>query len=395
LVAAGEIGAQVGIEIYPNRCFLSQDRKHFTVLQIVPKLDPGGAERSAIEIAQALVQAGHHAVIVAAPGRWSEWARRVGAELIPMPIGRKHPLALIHIWRLRQLFLTRRIDIVHSRSRLPSWLTWLALKLTPIAYRPRWVTTVHGLHSVGRYSAIQHAGELAIAVSATTRAHVLANYRNMTPEKLLVIPRGADTTMFYPGQNTAAWSLQFSSDFPNARGRKLLLLAGRGTRLKGHEQALELLAELRRQGQDVVLFFAGVVETQRLSYVDTLKQKCERLQLSAHVIFSAARDDLPALYAHAALVLQLSNRPESFGRTVAEALLCGAKVLGLDHGGVGEQLRTAFPLGLVPPQDQAALLARALALLESDVQAELSQVPTLVQMQEATLQAYGKLLAQC
>jgi glycosyltransferase involved in cell wall biosynthesis len=373
---------------------LSEHSQHFTVLQIVPKLDPGGAERSAVEIAQALVAAGHRALIVAAPGRWSDWARRVGAELIPMPIGRKHPLALLNIWRLRQLFLTRRIDIVHSRSRLPSWLTWLALKLTPIAHRPRWVTTVHGLHSVGRYSAIQHAGALAIAVSATTRAHVLANYRNMTAEKLLVIPRGADTTVFYPGQNTAAWTAQFFRDFPHARGRKLLLLAGRGTRLKGHEQALDLLAELRGQGQDVVLFFAGVVEAQRLSYVDALRQKCQNLQLSEHVIFSAARDDLPALYAHATLVLQLSNRPESFGRTVAEALLCGAKVLGLEHGGVGEQLRTAFPQGLVPLHDQAALLARALAVLDSDAQGEISQVPTLVQMQQATLQAYRTLLGQ-
>ena len=369
--------------------------KPITVLQIVPKLDTGGAERSAIEIAEALVAAGHRAIIIAKPGRWSSWAERVGAELIALDLGRKSPLVLLSLLKLRRILLAVQPDIVHTRSRLPSWLTWLTLKSLPKSKRPRWATTVHGLHSVSRYSAIQHAGTLAIAVSQTAKDYVLRHYPNVHSSDVTVIERGADTNLFYPAQNTAAWQSAFYAQFPNLLGKQLLLLAGRGTRLKGHSDALYLLANLRYHGVDAALFFAGIVEAERSNYLVEIKQLCSDLDLTGVTVFSASRADLPALYAHAALVLQLSNRPESFGRTVAEALLCGAAVLGFDHGGVGEQLRAAFPAGLVPLGDRLELANRARSLLQTpahDFTVDLAKVPTLTQMQDKTLCCYQALL---
>ena len=365
------------------------------VVQIVPKLDTGGAQRSAIEIAEALVAAGHRAIIVAKPGRWSAWAARVGAELIPLDLGRKSPLVLLNMLKLRRLIIAVQPDIVHTRSRLPSWLTWLTLRSLPKSMRPHWATTVHGLHSVSRYSAIQHAGTLAIAVSQTAKDYVLAHYPNARSSALSVIERGADSKIFYPKQNTVAWQSEFDAQFPNLSGKPMLLLAGRGTRLKGHAEALYLLANLRQRGLDATLFFAGIVEAERSAYLAEIKKLCCELGLAEVTVFSESRTDLPALYAHAALVLQLSNRPESFGRTVAEALLCGARVLGFDHGGVGEQLRAAFPAGLVALGDREQLADRALALLQTqldDVGADLAKVPTLTQMQGKTLKHYQALL---
>ncbi len=367
---------------------------HMTVLQIIPALNAGGAERSAIEIAEALKAAGHRALIAAKPGHWSAWAER-SAELIPLALGRKNPLVLLDFFALRRLLM--RVDIVHTRSRLPSWLTWLALKTLTKKKRPRWVTTVHGLHSVSRYSAIQHAGECAIAVSQTAKDYVLANYPNIQLDRntpLTVIERGADTDQFFPGQNTPQWRAEFDAKFPNLFEKKLLVLAGRGTRLKGHLEALTLLANLRARGVDAALFFAGIVEAGRSTYLDEVKRTCAELGLSTQCVFSESRNDLPAMYAHAALALQLSNRPESFGRTVAEALLCGANVVGFDHGGVGEQLRRAFPAGLVPLGDQMQLADRAQALLQKPQAADLSKVPTMAQMQAKTLACYQALLRQ-
>ncbi len=366
-----------------------------TVLQIVPKLDAGGAERSAIEIAEALVAAGHRAIIMAKPGRWSAWAARVGAELITLDLGRKSPLVLLSLLKLRRILLEIQPDIVHTRSRLPSWLTWLTLKSLPKSKRPQWATTVHGLHSVSRYSAIQHAGALAIAVSQTAKDYVLKHYPKVQSAQLSVIERGADTKLFYPAQNSSAWQSTFNAQFPGLKGKQLLLLAGRGTRLKGHSEALYLLANLRQRGIDAALFFAGIVEAERNNYLIEIKNLCRDLGLTDLTIFSESRTDLPALYAHTALVLQLSNRPESFGRTVAEALLCGGCVLGFDHGGVGEQLHAAFPAGLVPLGDRAQLVERALALLQTPAQdsaVDLAKVPTLTQMQGKTLSCYQALL---
>ena len=224
---------------------------------------------------------------------------------------------------------------------------------------------------------------------------MLKNYPEVKDGQLNVIERGADTKIFYPAQNTAAWQFAFDAQYPNLQGKRLLLLAGRGTRLKGHAEALHLLANLRLSGVDAALFFAGIVEAERSAYGAEIAQLCGELGLAEVTVFSESRTDLPALYAHAALVLQLSNRPESFGRTVAEALLCGVPVLGFDHGGVGEQLRAAFPAGIVPLADRAKLVKCALLLLQTPAQnfsVDLAKVPTLTQMQSKTLGCYQTLL---
>ena len=132
-------------------------------------------------------------------------AKRVGAELIPLDLGRKSPLVLLGMFKLRRVLLAIQPNIVHTRSRLPSWLTWLTLKSLPKSKRPQWATTVHGLHSVSRYSAIQHAGTLAIAVSQTAKDYVLKHYPIVASANLTVIERGADTKIFFPAQNTRAF----------------------------------------------------------------------------------------------------------------------------------------------------------------------------------------------
>jgi hypothetical protein len=101
------------------------------VMQVLPKLDPGGAERSAIEIAQALIADGHRALIVAGPGRWSDRAQRIGAQCIDLDLSTKSIFQLRHVLTLRRLMLEHRPDIVHSRSRLPSWLIYLARQTMP------------------------------------------------------------------------------------------------------------------------------------------------------------------------------------------------------------------------------------------------------------------------
>src|SRR5690606_39631871 len=62
---------------------------------------------------------------------------------------------------------------------------------------PHFVTTVHGMHSVSRYSAIMCAGERVIAVSDTVRDYIHTHYPpgrwpHLTDERITVIPRGID-----------------------------------------------------------------------------------------------------------------------------------------------------------------------------------------------------------
>ena len=91
------------------------------------------------------------------------------------------------------------------------------------------------------------------------------------------------------------------------------------------------------------------------------------------------------------LVLQLSTRPEAFGRTVIEALSLCRPVLGYAHGGVGELLTELYPAGRVAPGAAARLAERAAELLTAAPPiAPLTQY-RLTDMQAATLALYESL----
>ncbi|NEL79942.1 MAG: glycosyltransferase family 4 protein, partial [Xanthomonas perforans] len=51
-----------------------------TVVQLLPALQSGGVERSTLEIAAALVRAGHRAVVVSAGGRLVQPLLEAGGE---------------------------------------------------------------------------------------------------------------------------------------------------------------------------------------------------------------------------------------------------------------------------------------------------------------------------
>jgi glycosyltransferase involved in cell wall biosynthesis len=363
-----------------------------TVVQLIPALQSGGAERSALEIARALVQAGHRSVVISAGGRLVDQLVAEGSRHITLDIGRKSPGALLRIGALRRHLRELNPDIVHARSRLPAWLGWWALKgLEP---RPHFVTTVHGLNTPGRYSSILLRGERVIVVSQTLRNYALGHYRWLEPGRVRVIPRGIDPEAFpYGHRPDEAWKRAFFAEYPTLSGAPLLTLPARGTRLKGHHDAIELLADLKRRGIDARLLLLGVVEAGREAYVEELRQLIRERGVEAQVALTPPRSDVRDVYAISSLILQLSNKPESFGRTVIEALSLCRPVLGYAHGGVGELLAELYPAGRVPPGDRERLVERAAELLRVAPPIPMLQSYRLEDMQQATLALYGDVVA--
>ena len=367
--------------------------RRLKVLQLLPALDSGGVERSTVEVATALVASGHDALVVSAGGRMVPQLKQAGARHIQLDTGRKTPASLLRAWSLRALIARERPDILHLRSRLPAWVARLALRGIAPAQRPRLVTTVHGLNSPSRYSRVMTSGERVICVSGTVRDYVLRHYPGTDPARLRVIPRGIEPSAFarIAGPDRAARA-EVSSRLPALAGDgPLLLLPGRGTRLKGHADALKLLAALRRDGLDARLWLPGSRQAGREAYLDELEARVATLGLSGAVVFSEATDRIARAYAASDLVLQLSRKPEAFGRTVLEALSVGRPLLGWDHGGVGELLRELQPSGAVAPFDPAALATTARALLDRPPAPPATIPYTLEAMQSATLAVYAEL----
>lgn len=367
-------------------------RPSLTVLQILPSLRGGGVEQGTVDVCSALVANGHRALVMSAGGPMVKAVHAAGGEHLQWAIGEKSLRTTRFVPRLRRLLSEQHIDIVHPRSRLPAWITWLAWASMPLSTRPRLVTSVHGFYRPGRYSAVMTRGERVICVSNAIRKYVRDTYPDVPASRLQVIHRGIDPALYPHGFRAApGWQQQWYEQHPQFAGAKLILLPGRLTRLKGHEQLITLIGRLRQQGRDVHGIIAGGIDPRRVQYAESVQQRVKHEGLSERVHFLGHRDDLREIMSVSDLVLSLSSKPESFGRTVLEALSLGRPVAGFAHGGVEEILHALYPQGLTATGDDDALLATATGLLDAPVAVAAVRDFTLQQMLDQTLELYLKL----
>lgn len=369
------------------------NRRRFTVVQVLPALGAGGVERGTVEVAAELVRRGHHAVVISAGGGLLRDLEAAGAEHIALNVGAKTPLTLRHVPRLRRLF--NGADIVHARSRLPAWISLLALRGMPPASRPVFITSVHGPYTVNGYSRIMTRGDRVIAVSGFIRDYILANYPGTDPARITVIPRGVDPARFPHGYRPPTeWLADWRAGQPQLAGRFVLTLPARITRWKGQEDFLQVVQILHEKGLDVHGLIVGGAAPRRRRFLRELQESVAAAGLQERISFLGHRDDLREILSVSDVVFSLAREPEAFGRTTLEALSLGVPVIGYDHGGAGEVLGAIFPAGRVDPGDAAAAAARAAEFRQQRPIVPDRNPFTLQRMLDATLAVYVEAAAR-
>ncbi|NIT13463.1 MAG: glycosyltransferase [candidate division Zixibacteria bacterium] len=322
-----------------------------TVIQTLPALDAGGVERGTLEVAAELVRRGHRSIVISTGGRLVKQLVDEGSEHITMPVGNKSLAAPLQISKVRRLLIETRASILHARSRLPAWISYLAWKGLDKNTRPRFITTVHGLYSVNPYSSIMTKGERVIAVSNTVSEYILENYPSVDPEKIEVIHRGLSSKIYYPDfRPSDEWLNLWNKALPGLKNKFIVTLPARITRLKGHEHFLLIIKSLVEEGIPVHGLVVGGVHSKKRRYRAELEKKSNDFGLQEHVSFIGHRDDLREIMSVSDVIMSLSQKPESFGRTVLESLCLGTAVVAYAHGGVGEIMDKLFPEGKVMPQ---------------------------------------------
>jgi glycosyltransferase involved in cell wall biosynthesis len=363
------------------------------IVQVLPEMNAGGVERGTLELASFLVKQGHLAVVVSNGGRMVPALEAAGARHAAMPVHRKSLATLMQVPAMRNFLTNERPDIVHIRSRVPGWVVWLAWRGMDALTRPRLVSTVHGFYSVNRYSAIMTRGERVIAVSESTRDYIHHNYPKTPRDIIRVIPRGIDPSGYgadYHPDET--WLAAWHNQHPSLAGKCLLLLPGRITRLKGHEDFFQLIAALKQQGIPAHGLVAGDTHPKKRAYLDELRALVSGMKLDADITFLGHRSDLREVMALSHLVCALSQQPESFGRTTLEALALGKPVVGYDCGGVGELLANLFPQGAAPLGDIGRIIDAAASIIrERPVPGVVGEPYTLDAMCRGTLAVYQEL----
>ncbi len=377
----------------------------FTLLQVVPELDTGGAEQTTIDVAHAVVRAGGKALVATRGGRMASRLEADGGRLAQMPVQTKNPLVMLgNAARLVDLIRREKVSIVHARSRAPAFSALWAAQATGTPF----VATYHGVYNAKSklkrwYNAVMTRGDLVIANSDYTRDHVLAEHA-LDPSRIVSIPRGIDLERFNPSWVTAdrIEALRQAWGIDPADRRVKLLLAGRLTRIKGHLLIVDAATRLKARGRkDFLIIFAGD-DQGRTDYRLEVEAAIAQAGLTDQIKLVGHCDDMPAAYQICDVAMLPTTKPESFGRTAVEPQVMGKPVLASDHGGTTETVlsgETGWLVKVDDPEAWAMAMVKAIDIgaprLAAMGQAAANRARRLYSvdaMCEATLEAYARVL---
>jgi glycosyltransferase involved in cell wall biosynthesis len=332
------------------------------VLQVIPSLVSGGAERGTIDLAGTLAASGWTPYVASSGGPMEHQLARLGVRHLKLPLASKNPLVMRrNAAALIEIVRRHKIDIVHARSRAPAWSAWSAARAT----HRRFVTTFHNAYDTDLplklwYNSVMARGERVIAISQFVGEHVASVY-GVGPDRLRVIPRGVDIALFDPRRVNGERVCALATRWRVPEDAAVVMLPGRLTRWKGGLDFIEAIARLGRR--DLCCLLVGA--EQRPGFRRELEATIERLDLVGMFRIVEDCNDMPAAYMLSDVVVSASTDPEGFGRVITEAQAMGRPVVATDHGGARETIVPRVTGWLAPPRDPVALadaIAEALRL---------------------------------
>lgn len=384
---------------YSDVADTSRGPKPLTILQVIPRLDVGGAERTTLEIAEAICAAGGRALVATTGGQLEFRIKRAGGEIVHMNADSKNPLTMWQNARLmRRLIREENVDIVHARSRAPAWSAYWATRRTGTPF----VTTYHGTYNeefgLKRvYNSVMARGRPVIANSDFIRKLILERHR-VPEDQIVTIPRGADISVFSEESVGNERAIKLAEDWGLIEDpRAIVLMPGRLTRWKGGESMIDAAAQLKEiRGPDFAVLLVG--DDDDSGFRETLQKRIDANDVGDVVYLTGGCQDMAAAYKLSSVVVSASIEPEAFGRVIVEAQAMSRPVIATSHGGARETVSHGESGWLYPPGDVEVLAATIHQALEMDPserahmglagRARIHSKYTVSAMQRATLDVY-------
>ena len=222
---------------------------------------------------------------------------------------------------IKDLIIKKRINLVHISSRAPAFFLINFIKNLNIKV----VTSVHNKYESKSllkdwYNSYLLKGDTIIFNSN----FVKKTYENYYPKKtkIHVIPRGIDTNYFHPSKKKVI--------------DRNIFIPSRISNWKGHELLLNYFSLLEQKYKD--LFKIHLISSNQSKEEKKIQLLINKLNLSEKVIIHKPTLEINKLYQESYLIINISKRPEGFGRTISEALSSGKTIIAPNQGGTKEQL---------------------------------------------------------
>ena len=315
--------------------------KNKRILQIIPNMEIGGAEKTVIEIASFLKQREFSSLVLTSGGKLINNLYANNIEVIILPIDNKNPFLIFkNIFIFMKIFREKKINLVHVRSRAPAWSAIFAAKKTGVPVLTTWHGHVKNTSIFKKfYNSIMLKGDAVIANSSYTAKKISEIYK-INLNKIDVISRGVNVKTYEKSQFSNKEIKKIKKLWNVSDDKKIILLPARLTKWKGHLVAIEAINLLKKENffDQIYFIFAGEKKGAE-KYLKKLVNAIEKNKIQKNVKIVERIENMPLAYQAADIILAPSIEPEPFGRIPIEAQAAGKIIMSSKLDGICEVLK--------------------------------------------------------
>lgn len=156
-----------------------------------------------------------------------------------------------------------------------------------------------------------------------------------------------------------------TQDLPGKEGFPKIVVPSTLLKAKGQHTAIKAMKHLKCEGLNPVLWLAGDVVGDNMTYFDELQELVDRNNLSDNVFFLGWRDDIPAIMAQSDIIA-FPTHSEGFGLVVLEGFLLKKPVVTTWVGGIKDQVQDGVNASTFPVDDDRKMAACIKTLVENE-----------------------------
>jgi len=359
------------------------------IVQLLPELNEGGVERGTMELSRELVKLGHESIVISAGGKLQNQIEQDGGKHFTVDICSKNPFtAPFRMVKLRKLLKELEPDILHARSRVPAWLTYMANKKLHFPF----VTTVHGLNSINQYSKIMTRGDRVITVSEVVQDYIIKGY-NTDKNKITVIQRGVDVEKFSALNMDQEFINTFKDQY-HLHDKVIIASVGRVTWLKDYETYIKSIALVKEYIPNVVGLIVGGTREDKTEYFESLKELAKNEGVEEEIIFTGSQTKIAEVYAMSDILVNASLKMGNVARTVTESLAMNTPVIATTFEGLNNLVVEGVNGAIVEAKNEKQLAEKIVFVKKQNFYSLVDTIPkeyTLKSMVEETVNVYQTL----
>lgn len=331
--------------------------KKKVILQILPRLEIGGAEQGAIEISIFMKKMGWKTIVASASGTLIQRLALNNIKHIKLPLATKNPLIIfLNIFFLMWIIKKNKVKIVHVRSRAPAWSAFIACKMLRGI---KFITTVHGAYQNQNqvkkiYNSIMTKGHKIIAISKYIKKYLIQNFKftKKKKENIIVIPRGVALDKYNVNKVSTKRMLVLMKNWDIPDGIPIILFPSRIASFKGHMTLLKAVAVLKKDKKNQFFCVLVGLPKKNSRIAERLISFINKNELNNVVKFAGKCIDMPAAYKVCDIVVSPAEKPEGFGRIIVEAQAMQRLIIASAHGGSVELIKNNYNGFLFNPLDE-------------------------------------------